>query len=432
MNPNMRVLTSFFLVILLIFSSCKNEKTYYLVDDANLVLKKARHDKKLVFLDFYTAWCGGCKEYEKHTFVDTSFKKYLTENFYSSRINAELVQNIKITKKYAISGYPTVVITDSKGEEIDRIIGYKEESIKEFIAQINSIIKGKENMIYLDSIYTASPDSIELFRKIAREKLWYKDDYKNLMKFSESVMNKSRNLDIKKEAHFYYAIGAINDKSNQDPQPLKDLLNSHLLLDSDYLETCNVELLYFYQRINDVDSIDHYHSVLIKFKRPGGHFVYVRDYARFLYENNRKINVANQLTKEYTSFPGFEADHWTPFLLAHSYAKQDSIKKGVEIFDKWMDKYSPPDTKDKSQWPYIFYIDYALYYKVSLNKALEYAKLLEGMNASKDNKKILAELLYLNNKTDLAIEKLKEITAMIETDREKKEIDELMARYMKK
>jgi hypothetical protein len=136
-----------------------------------------------------------------------------------------------------------------------------------------------------------------------------------------------------------------------------------------------------------------------------------------------------QLTKEYTSFPGFEADHWTPFLLAHSYAKQGDIMKGVEVFDKWMDKYSPPGTKDKSQWPYIFYIDYALYYKVSLNKALEYAKTLEDLNASKDNKKILAELLYLNNYNDLAVDKLKEITSLAETEKEKKEIDELLISY---
>jgi thioredoxin-related protein len=428
----MKILSIFFLVILLIFSSCKNEKTYYLVDDANLVLKKARNDKKLVFLDFYTVWCGGCREYEKHTFIDSSFKKYLTENFYSCRINAELVQNKKITKKYSISGYPTVVITNSKGEEIDRIIGYKEERVEEFIAQINNIIKGKENLIYLDSIYTASPDSIELFRKIAREKFWYKDDYKNLMKFSESAINKSHNSDINKEARFYYAVGAINNQSKQNPQPLKDLLSTHLLADSGYLESCNVQLLYYYERINKIDTIDYYFSKLIKFTYPGSHLGHVRDYARFLYENNRKLDVAVQLTKEYTSYPGIESDHWTPFLTAHLLAKQNNVLKGVEIFDKWMGKYSSPDTKDKSQWPYVFYIDFALYYKVSLEKALEYAKTLEGLNASKDNKKMLAELLYLNNKNDLAVEKLKEITAMIDTDKEKREIDELMEKYMKK
>jgi|WetSurMetagenome_2_1015567.scaffolds.fasta_scaffold02134_6 thioredoxin-related protein len=432
MNPIMRILISFLLVILLIFSSCRSEKSYYLVDDANLVLKKARHDKKFIFLDFYTVWCGGCKAYEKYTFVDSTFKKYLTENFYSSRINAELAENKKITKKYAISGYPTVIIADPDGEEIDRIIGYNDEGIGKLIERINSIIKGKENLIYLDSLYNTSPDSIELFRKIAGEKIWFKDDYKNLMKFSESAISKSHNPDLRNEARFYFAIGAVNDGSNQNPQPLKDLLNSRILLDSNYLETCNNQLLYFYQRINNLDSIDHYYSVLIKFTRPGGHFGYIRDYARFLYENNRKIGLADRLTKEYISFPGFEADHWSPFLTAHSLARQNNVLKGVEIFDKWMDKYNPPDTQDKSQWPYVFYIDYALYYKVSLDKALGYAKELEHMNASKYNKKLLAELFYLNNKNDLAIEKLKEITEMIETDKEKKEIDELKVRYMKK
>jgi thioredoxin-related protein len=428
----MRILKSFFLVALLIFSACKNEKSYYLVDDANIILKKARQDKKLIFLDFYTVWCGGCKAYEKYTFVDSTFKEYLTENFYSARINAELVQNKKITNKYTISSYPTVIIADSKGEEIDRITGYNQESIENFIERINSIIRGKENLIYLDSIYIASPDSIQLFRKIAREKLWWKEDYKNLMKFSESAINKSRNPDLKNEARIYYAIGAINEKSYRNPQPLTDLLNSHIILDSNYLETCNNQLLYFYQGINNIDSIDHYHSMLIKFTRPDGHFGHIRDYARFLYENNRKIEVADRLTKEYSSFPGFESDHWTPFLTAHSLAKQNKVIEGAELFDTWMDKYCPPDTIDKSQWPYVFYIDYAVYYKVRLAKALEYGKMLELMNASKDNKKMLAELLYLNNDNDLAIEKLKEITGVIETEREKKEVDELMARYMKK
>lgn len=428
----MKTITNIFLIIVLVFTSCKNERTYYLLDDSKLVLKAAKQDSKLVFFDFYTVWCGGCKEYEKHTFIDSTFKLYLSKNFYSARINAELVQNKEITKRYSINGYPTIIIANSNGEEIDRIVGYRGDNIEKLIALINNILKGKENLKYLESLYTSSPDSVELMRKISTEKLWYKNDYKNLMKFSESVINKTQNPEIKNEARFYYAVGAINNNSNPDPQPLKDLLNSKVLLDTGYIEECNVQLLYFYQRINKLDSIDHYHSVLIKFTRPGGHFMYVRNYARFLFENNRKINVANQLTKEYTSFPGFEVDHWTPFLLAHSYAKRDSIMKGVEVFDKWMNKYSPPSTKDKSQWPYVFYIDYALYYKVSLKKALEYGKTLEDLNASKYNKKMLAELLYLNNYNDLAVDKLNEITSMLETKEEKNEIDELIISYKKK
>jgi len=136
------------------------------------------------------------------------------------------------------------------------------------------------------------------------------------------------------------------------------MLSSKVLSDSAYIEEGNLQLLNFYDRINLIDSIDQYYSILIKFTSPGGHLTYVRDYARFLYENNLKINIADKLTEEYSSHPGNEGDHWTPFLLAHSTAKHGNKVKGLEIFDKWMDKYSPIGKEDKSIWPYKFYIDY--------------------------------------------------------------------------
>jgi hypothetical protein len=198
---------------------------------------------------------------------------------------------------------------------------------------------------------------------------------------------------------------------------------------SSYIEACYQELLRFYENRNTLDSIDYYYGILLKFSKSGPHIFYVRDYARFLFENNRKIDVANQLTKEYVSHPGNESDHWTPFLLAHSISKQKDSAKGVEIFDRWMDRYSPPDKEDKSIWPYEFYISYALFYKVSLNKALEYSKILEDLNASKSNKKMTARLLYLNNQKEKSIQKLNEILNMIETQKEKDEIDGLIRSY---
>jgi len=414
-----------------IFFSAKCD-TIYFDNNYNQVLKYALRDNKNVIIDFYTNWCGGCRQYEKHTFIDSSFRQYVLDNFYSTKINAELVQNKEITKKYSISAYPTIILTCPNGIEIDRIVGYEGDNIKKFIALIDNSLKGKEKLKYLDSLYSVNPDSIELMRKIAIEKLISTNDYKNLIRFSETVINKSHKSEIKIEARFFYAIGAIKDNSNPNPYPIKDILKSKELSDSGYIEECNLQLLYFYDILNLIDSIDHYYSILIKFKRPGGHLGYVRDYARFLYENNRKINIADSLTEEYLSRPGNEGDHWTPFLSAHSAAKHGNILKGVEIFDNWMNKYSPPWKEDKSKWPYEFYINYALFYKVSLNKALEYAKTLEGLNASKNNKKMVAKLLYLNNQREKSIEKLNEVIAMVETAKEKNEIDELIETYKKK
>jgi thioredoxin-related protein len=419
------------LTLILLICGCVGTTldTTYFDTNYNHIFKNAQRDNKNIIIDFYTNWCGGCRQYDKHTFIDSTFKQYVLNNFYSTKINAELVQNKEITKRYSIHAYPTIIVANPNGEEIDRIVGYKGDDIKKFIFLLNNVLKGKEKLKYLDSLYSASSDSIELMRKIAIEKLIGKEDYKNLMRFSETVINKSHKSAIKDEARFFYAYGAINDNLNPNPQPIKDILTSNVFKDSLYIEECNLQLLHFYDRLNLTDSIDHYYSILVKFTNPGGHLGYVRDYSRFLYENNRKINIADNLTKEYSSHPGNEGDHWTPFLLAHSAAKHNNIMKGVDIFDNWMNKYSPPGKEDKSIWPYSFYIDYAIYYKVSLKKALEYAKVLEGLNASKNYKTMVAKLLYLNNQREKSIEKLNEVIALVETEKEKNEIDELIKLY---
>jgi len=44
---------------------------------------------KKIFIDLYTDWCGWCKKMDKSTFVDPSVVKYLNENFYPVKFNAE-------------------------------------------------------------------------------------------------------------------------------------------------------------------------------------------------------------------------------------------------------------------------------------------------------------------------------------------------------
>jgi thioredoxin-related protein len=421
-----------FLFIMICCCTDAYRQPLYFTDNYKQVFNSALRDNKNVIIDFYTNWCGGCRIYDKQTFIDSTFKIYIIKNFYSTKINAELAQNKEITNKYKVRAYPTIIISKSNGEEIDRIIGYKGDDIKKFISLINDCLKGKEKLSYLDSLYSINPDNKELMEKIAIEKLYNVNDFKNLMRFSENVMKKSNSPDVKNEAKFFYAIGAIRDKSNSRPQPTKDLLNSNTLSNYGYIEECNLRLLRYYESNEMNDSIDYYYKILIKAESPGGHFVYVRNYAQFLYENNRNVELADQLTKEYTTHPGNESDHWTPFLLAHSAAKHKDVKKGIEIFDQWMNKYSPNNKENKSIWPYEFYINYALFYKISLDKALDYARMLENLNASKDYKIMVAKLLYLNNQQEKSIQKLNEVISMIETQKEKSTIEELIKSYTNK
>ncbi len=55
-------------------------------DDA--VKLDAQHPKK-VFIDVYTPWCGWCKKMDETTYKDPDIIKYLNENFYAVRLDAE-------------------------------------------------------------------------------------------------------------------------------------------------------------------------------------------------------------------------------------------------------------------------------------------------------------------------------------------------------
>lgn len=49
---------------------------------------------KKVFIDMYTNWCGWCKKMDASTFKDPSIVKYLNENFYAVKFNAERKDDI--------------------------------------------------------------------------------------------------------------------------------------------------------------------------------------------------------------------------------------------------------------------------------------------------------------------------------------------------
>ncbi len=123
------------IVVLVLFTidSCKNDKDFYLSQDHKTVFKAAVKDNKKIFIDFYTTWCGSCKGYDNFIFPDSIFKEYLKAEFYSLKLNAELPENKTIANKYKITGYPTIILANPNGTEIDRIIGFKSEKPEYYI-----------------------------------------------------------------------------------------------------------------------------------------------------------------------------------------------------------------------------------------------------------------------------------------------------------
>lgn len=88
--------------------------------------KQAAKEKKKIMVDFYTDWCKWCKVLDVRTYSDMQVGKYVDENFIPVKIDAEKGEGVALAKKYQVKGYPTIVVFDAKGNEIDRVVGYQD------------------------------------------------------------------------------------------------------------------------------------------------------------------------------------------------------------------------------------------------------------------------------------------------------------------
>jgi thioredoxin-related protein len=99
---------------------------------------------KKTIIDVYTGWCGWCKVMDKSTFTNPAVVKYINENYYAVKLDAESRNDIKIgTSVYkfdaqnkanqaaiALLGgkmsYPSIVYLDEKFAMIQPMSGYME------------------------------------------------------------------------------------------------------------------------------------------------------------------------------------------------------------------------------------------------------------------------------------------------------------------
>jgi thioredoxin-related protein len=118
-------------------------------------LEKSKLEKRPIFVDVYTDWCGWCKVMDKNTFSEPHVAKLLNEKFYPVKFDAEQTADVNFagtTFKYIESGgkgyhqlaaallnnqmsYPTVVFLAEDFSMIQPIAGYRKADEFHMIAQ---------------------------------------------------------------------------------------------------------------------------------------------------------------------------------------------------------------------------------------------------------------------------------------------------------
>lgn len=103
--------------------------------DLASVLKKAKKEHKIVFIDAYAVWCSPCKAMDAKTFKDNSVGAFFKKNVTAFKVDVEKGEGPGIKEKYSISGLPGYVFLDSDGAVVFREAGFK--SVEEFLEIAN-------------------------------------------------------------------------------------------------------------------------------------------------------------------------------------------------------------------------------------------------------------------------------------------------------
>lgn len=97
-------------------------------------LELAIKEKKQVFIDFHTEWCGPCKRMSREVFVREEAGRYFNREFICLKMDAEKGEGKELAQKYGVRAYPTFIVLDGEGREEYRTTGYR--PAEEFIEKI--------------------------------------------------------------------------------------------------------------------------------------------------------------------------------------------------------------------------------------------------------------------------------------------------------
>lgn len=117
---------TFLLVFLASLSTVKGQSMNFLkMQDISFeeVLKMAKTENKMVFMDVYAVWCGPCKIMDKTTFSDSLVAKKFNSEFIAFKVNAEDVPGRVIVQKYMVNAFPTYLFFSPSGKLVNRLEG---------------------------------------------------------------------------------------------------------------------------------------------------------------------------------------------------------------------------------------------------------------------------------------------------------------------
>ena len=121
--------------------------------DLPTALAKAKAENKFVLLDFTGSdWCGWCMKLQSDVFSQPEFIAFAKANFVMVEVDfprekpqsdALKHDNEALAKQYDVSGYPTLIVLNRAGEQVDKSVGYLTAGLPAYLKRYEKIVGAK-------------------------------------------------------------------------------------------------------------------------------------------------------------------------------------------------------------------------------------------------------------------------------------------------
>lgn len=119
-----------------------------------------------LFLYFQTKYCGPCKELDRKVFPSSEFQTF-ARSIVSIDVDGRSPDGELVAKRYDVSSYPTMIVCEPGGEEIERFFGFRDTG--EFVNKIKDYMEHRHTASHYKELAEATPDDLGLQFTAGRE-----------------------------------------------------------------------------------------------------------------------------------------------------------------------------------------------------------------------------------------------------------------------
>lgn len=160
--------------------------------DFNEALKQSQAENKLVFIDFYTDWCGPCRKMSKEVFPQKQVGDFFNAQFVCIKLNAEK-EGKALAQQFNIKAYPTFIIADQQGNAKVTITGAFPADA--FITKVKNELNPELTPERMKQRYESgerTPELVNAYAMDFMEKKKYDEGYKIINDYFNSLTDKQK------------------------------------------------------------------------------------------------------------------------------------------------------------------------------------------------------------------------------------------------